>query len=114
MQVRLSQKMAGILDELSPLPGRKGPLDLYRSKATFDWRSFRIKFHTEETLRLKMTIWKHLESDPIFERRQETDLHSIRELTLQKVKRLIELNFVDFHQPQGSMAWVGAVGMYDW
>ena len=105
---------SNILDELSPLPSRKGPLDLYRNKATFDWRSFRIKFHTEETLRLKMAIWRHLETDPIFAHANDTDLHSIRESTLRKVKRLIELNFVDLHQPQGSMAWVGSVGMYDW
>ena len=34
------------------------------------------------------------------------------------MERLIELNFVPFEtammEPEKSMAWVGAVGMYDW
>ena len=49
-----------LIEKLSPLPP-KGPLDIYRTKATFDWRMFRIKFHGEDILDLKMKIWKHLQ-----------------------------------------------------
>ena len=106
-----------LIEKLSPLPP-KGPLDIYRTKATFDWRRFRIKFHGEDILDLKMRIWKHLQKDSIFAHKSEETLDSKRASTFEKVQRLIELDFVPFEdamsEPQKSMAWNGAVGMYDW
>ena len=106
-----------VLNKLCPRP-RNGPLDSYRTKATFDWRTFRVKFHGEDILDLKMRIWNDLEADPIFAQKPEESLRSKRASTFRKVKKLIELNHVPFEvsmmEPQKSMAWVGAVGMYDW
>ena len=84
-----------LLNQLSPVP-RKGPLSKYREKATFNWRSFRVKFHGEEILQLKMSIWKTLETDPIFVKNTDESLKSKRESTFHRVKRLIELNLVPF------------------
>ena len=75
-----------ILDQLAPFPNR-GPLDDYRSKAGFDWREFRIKFHTQEILELKMKIWNHMKSDPTFAHDEDRDdtLEKKRSSTFKKV-----------------------------
>ena len=103
------------LEELSPVPN-VGPLDIYRQKCTFDWRKFRVKFHGEEILALKMKIWRALECDPVFSHLEAADLRDHRQSTFAKVKKLIALNFVPFEdamiQPARSMAWVGAVGKF--
>ena len=101
------------LEELCPKFG-KGPLDFYRQKCTLDWKPFRVKFHGEEILALKMKIWRALENDPVFSHQEASDLRNHRQSTFAKVKKLISLNFVPFEdamiQPARSMAWVGAVG----
>ena len=106
-----------ILNKLSPVPN-KGPLDIYRAKSSLDWRQFRIKFHGSEILELKMKVWHHLESDPEFAHKDQETLPEKRAATLRKVKKLVKLNLVPFEdtlvEPEKSMAWIGAVGMYDW
>ena len=73
-----------------------------------------IFVHYRDVLALKMNIWRTLESDPTFAQKDAADLKNHRHLTFQKVKRLLELNFVPFEEamtePAKSMAWVGAVG----
>ena len=65
-----------------------------------------------------MKIWSHLEADPTFAHIKDESLSSKRASTFRKVQKLIELNHVPFEvamgEPEKSMAWVGAVGMYDW
>ena len=66
-----------------------------------------------------MNIWTHLATDPVFaQQSKDVTLEEKRWVTFKKVKRLIELDFVPFEvamsEPEKSMAWVGAVGMYDW
>ena len=65
-----------------------------------------------------MKIWSQLEADPTFAHIKDESLSSKRASTFKKVQKLIELNHVPFEvamgEPDKSMAWVGAVGMYDW
>ena len=67
---------------------------------------------------MKMKIWSQLEADPTFVQIKDESLSSKRASTFKKVQKLIEMNHVPFEvamgEPEKSMAWVGAVGMYDW
>ncbi len=99
-----------VLDDLAPIPAR-GPLDDYRKRATFDWRSFRVKYHTEEILALKMRIWRYLEQEPLFAHDVlDGGLARDREVTFKRVKKMVEMNFVPFEEammnPLKSMGWV--------
>ena len=83
----------------------------FRSKAAFDWREMKVKFHTEEILKLKMKIWNHLASDPIFARNveEENSLDAKRAITFKRVQRLVELDFVPFEtsmmEPEKSISF---------
>ena len=106
-----------ILDDLAPVLSANSPLIFYRKQATFDWRRFRVQFHTEPLLALKMKIWRGLEQDPIFAhdllRHDDCNLSREREVTFKRVQRLVEMNFAPFEEimtnPLKSMAWVSVM-----
>ncbi|EFN80595.1 peroxisomal acyl-coenzyme A oxidase 3 isoform X2 [Harpegnathos saltator] len=56
-----------IVDSLiSDLP--KGPLDAYRKRATFDWKSFKLALNGEDYLRYEDDLWKLVKTNPAFQR----------------------------------------------
>ena len=57
---------------------------------------FRIKFHGESILNLKMKIWQNLQEDSTFAQKQDETLDSKRASTFEKVQKLIELDLVPF------------------
>ena len=57
---------------------------------------FRIKFHGESILNLKMKIWQNLKEDSTFAQKQDEMLDSKRASTFEKVQKLIELDLVPF------------------
>ncbi|XP_072043153.1 LOW QUALITY PROTEIN: peroxisomal acyl-coenzyme A oxidase 3-like [Amphiura filiformis] len=105
------------LDELIPdMP--KGPLDLYRNRASFDWKEMRFLMEGEEGLIYKGKVWSILTQDPVFHRSQESlTLAQEKELTARRVKRLMEYDVFNFNLLAGSpfiLQWFNdAVGMYD-
>lgn len=44
----------------------KGPLDAYRKRATFDWKSFKLSFIGEEGIRYQTKLWELFETHPVF------------------------------------------------
>ncbi|PSN36384.1 Peroxisomal acyl-coenzyme A oxidase 3 [Blattella germanica] len=76
-----------------------GPLDMYRKKASFDWRKLKLCLEDEELIRYKMKIWKTLESDPLFHHPEtRLTLDEERHLAVRRMYRLKEYNFLPFDE----------------
>ncbi|XP_036140832.1 peroxisomal acyl-coenzyme A oxidase 3-like isoform X2 [Monomorium pharaonis] len=46
----------------------KGPLDAYRKRATFDWKSFKLSLEGEDRIRYQTKLWQLFETHPAFQR----------------------------------------------
>ncbi|WAR02638.1 ACOX3-like protein [Mya arenaria] len=76
-----------------------GPLDLYRSKASFNWKEMRI--------------------DPLFHKPKQTiPVEEMRELNFKRAKKLFEYDFITdddiFQNPLKHQMMTDCLGMYDW
>ena len=71
------------------------PLAVYRQSASFSVDAMRNLLYGEDCNRFKHCIWRTLASDPLFRSpATELTLDEKRKLTFQRVKRLVEYNFV--------------------
>ncbi|ESO97330.1 hypothetical protein LOTGIDRAFT_159357 [Lottia gigantea] len=106
----------GIYKILKDFP--PGPLDIYRSKATFCWKKMMLFLEGEDILKFKNMFWKTLENDALFARQDETSLEKIRDIATQRVKRLYEYNFLPdeelFFNPLKHNIYTQLIGMVDW
>lgn len=97
-----------------------GPLDKYRSRATFDWKQMKLLLEGEDVIRFKNKIWKTFENDPIFARTpwDEPTRDQERKSTFLRLRRLVENKFVNEEEylinPYLVPAFVSAIGQYDW
>ncbi|KAI1303149.1 Peroxisomal acyl-coenzyme A oxidase 3 [Halotydeus destructor] len=97
-----------------------GPLESYRSKATFDWRTMKLLMEGEDVIRFKNRIWSEFEKDPIFQRTpwDEPSRDEERKSTFLRLRRLVEGKFVNEEEylinPYLVPAFVQAIGQYDW
>ncbi|KPJ19117.1 Peroxisomal acyl-coenzyme A oxidase 3 [Papilio machaon] len=82
------------LKELFPdLPA--GPLDVYRKKATFDWRRMKLVYDNLETLKLKNDIWNFMRENPLFRHREATpSLDEQRHITTKRMYAIYSQNFI--------------------
>ncbi|KAM7365948.1 hypothetical protein PAMP_015424 [Pampus punctatissimus] len=96
-----------------------GPLDIYRQKASFNWKEMLCFIDGEEILAFKQHVFKTLENDPLFARTpgEDISIEKMRELNFLRVKQLFRY---DFMTKEESMAdpWRVVVlndflGMYD-
>nr|XP_018904171.1 PREDICTED: peroxisomal acyl-coenzyme A oxidase 3-like [Bemisia tabaci] len=71
-----------------------GPLDVYRKKASFDWRKLKLLLEDEKLWRFKVKIWQALESDPIFRHVDDLPLDAQRELATKRMYRVRAMNFL--------------------
>ncbi|XP_070785785.1 peroxisomal acyl-coenzyme A oxidase 3 isoform X1 [Enoplosus armatus] len=80
--------------DVADLPS--GPLDIYRKKASFDWKEMLLFLDGEEVLAFKRHVFKTLENDPLFARRpgQDIPVEKMRELTFLRVKQLFRYDFL--------------------
>ncbi|XP_067896016.1 peroxisomal acyl-coenzyme A oxidase 3 [Heterodontus francisci] len=97
-----------------------GPLDLYRKKASFNWKELALFWDGEEIIGVKKHVFRALENDPVFARQpgQDLSLEKHRELTFLRCKRLFEYDFLTLAEtvqsPLKSIAVSQCLGMYDW
>ncbi|XP_037959957.1 peroxisomal acyl-coenzyme A oxidase 3 [Teleopsis dalmanni] len=73
----------------------KGPLCAYRKRAPFDWKSLRLMFEEEQTLRIKYKVWKTLENDPLFAKLKTTRTTDEQKyICAMQMNRMAHLNLV--------------------
>lgn len=96
-----------------------GPLDIYRKKASFNWKEMLYFLEGEEIVEFKQHVFKTLENDPLFARQPGEDipLEKMRELTFLRVKQLFRYNFLTKEEvmanPWKSVTLNNCLGMYD-
>ena len=73
-----------------------GPLDIYRNRASFNWKKMKLLMEGEDAIRFKQKIWSMMENDPIFHHNpwDETTRDEERRLTFVRMKKLIEYNLL--------------------
>ncbi|XP_035479352.2 peroxisomal acyl-coenzyme A oxidase 3 [Scophthalmus maximus] len=103
--------------EVADLPS--GPLDVYRKKASFNWKDMLRFIDGDEILAFKQHVFKTLENDPLFARQPGEDLplEKIRELTFLRVKQLFRYDFLTIEEamanPLKTSILHDCLGMYD-
>uniref|UniRef100_A0A3B3HJW2 Acyl-coenzyme A oxidase n=1 Tax=Oryzias latipes TaxID=8090 RepID=A0A3B3HJW2_ORYLA len=97
-----------------------GPLDIYRKKASFDWKEMLVFMDGDEILQFKEYIFKSLENDPLFARQpgEDLSLEKMRELNFLRMKQIFRYNFLTKEEAYGN-PWKlktleDCLGMYDW
>ncbi|KAK2900310.1 peroxisomal acyl-coenzyme A oxidase 3 isoform X1 [Channa argus] len=104
--------------EVPDLPS--GPLDIYRKKASFNWKEMLCFIDGGDMLAFKHHVFKTLENDPLFARQpgEELPIEKMRELTFLRVKQLFRYNFLTKEEamanPWKVMVLSDCLGMYDW
>ncbi|XP_053716978.1 peroxisomal acyl-coenzyme A oxidase 3 isoform X1 [Synchiropus splendidus] len=83
--------MAHLMEDLP-----SGPLDVYRKKASFNWKEMAVFLDGEEILEFKNHVYNTLANDPLFSRTpgEDVSFEKIRELTFLRMKRLFCYNFI--------------------
>ncbi|KAG8178396.1 hypothetical protein JTE90_005288 [Oedothorax gibbosus] len=96
-----------------------GPLDEYRKKATFDWKSLKFALEGEDISKYQLYIWKVLEADPLFQRSVTEELRwqEDHHITHQRSIRISHLNLLPVElfteKPHFNPAYFSAIAMYD-
>ncbi|XP_062371706.1 peroxisomal acyl-coenzyme A oxidase 3 [Sardina pilchardus] len=105
-------------DDIPDMP--HGPLDIYRRKASFNWKDMARFIDGEEILAFKRHVWTALENDPVFARQpgEDVSLERGRELNFRRCKQLFRYDFLT-RDDMMQMPWKTTVlndclGMYDW
>lgn len=94
------------------------PLDKYRRKSSFDWKSMRLLFEDRAMLEYKMKLWKFFEEDPEFQHpSKKLSLDEERHLTIRRMYRLKKLQDLTVEEmmenPRKPPAYVSAIFHYE-
>ncbi|KAG5668840.1 hypothetical protein PVAND_016762 [Polypedilum vanderplanki] len=95
-----------------------GPLKVYRSKATFDWRKMRLIFDTLQSWELKFKIWNFIKNNEIFDQSIETlPIDEQRKISNQRMFAVINAKLLTIEEylrnPELSPKFFSAFGVYD-
>lgn len=104
--------------EVADLPS--GPLDIYRKKASFNWKDMLRFIDGDDIVTFKQKVFRTLEHDPIFARRpgEDVPIEKMRELTFHRVKQLFCYELLPddefYSNPWKYIVLNDCLGMYDW
>ena len=71
------------------------PLQEWRKRATFDVAALENLVFSEEVVEFKKQVWGTLAKDPLFsDPSKDLSLHEKRELSLRRLKRIVEYQFL--------------------
>lgn len=104
---------------LSILQHPSGPLDKYRSKASFDWRRMKLLLEGERVIKFKHHIWSTMEKDVDFQRNpwDEPSRQEERLITFKRLKKIVQFNFLTeddmLHEPLLMPAFVQSLIQFD-
>ncbi|XP_041976993.1 peroxisomal acyl-coenzyme A oxidase 3-like [Aricia agestis] len=85
------------MEDLSFVPDLPtGPLDVYRSTSSFNWKRLKLALEGDiELLKLKYKIWQTLEKDPLFAHPVETpSIQEQQRITQLQLKKINEYKFI--------------------
>ncbi|XP_012527956.1 peroxisomal acyl-coenzyme A oxidase 3 [Monomorium pharaonis] len=86
---REKHTMSTASDLIKDLP--KGPLDSYRKRATFDWKSFKLSLEGEDRVLYQKKLWQLMETHPAFQKSTwPTNLDKIRKCCNSRIQALRE------------------------
>ncbi|KAF7646834.1 hypothetical protein LDENG_00181690 [Lucifuga dentata] len=114
LKSELEEEIDSIVDDLP-----SGPLDIYRKKASFNWKEMLFFIDGEEAIKFKKHMFTTLENDPLFARQPGEDLsmEKMRELTFLRVKQLFRYDFLTKEEmmakPKMSQVFSDILTMYD-
>ncbi|MGH0178553.1 UNVERIFIED_CONTAM: hypothetical protein FKN15_012831 [Acipenser sinensis] len=97
-----------------------GPLDVYRKKASFNWKEMIEFLEGKDILEFKRNVFSALENDLVFARQpgEDVSVEKQRELTFLRCKQLFKHNFLAadeiMQNPFKATALNDCLGMYDW
>ncbi|CAI5677471.1 unnamed protein product [Oreochromis niloticus] len=97
-----------------------GPLDVYRNKASFNWKDMVRFIDGEDIYLFKQHVFKTLENDPLFARQpgEDVPIEKKREVNFLRMKQLLRYNFVTKEEamanPWKAVYLEDCLGMYDW
>jgi len=119
LDAQLNSKNAQESHLSSRLP--KGPLDLYRNKATFDYKNMKDFVNGgEDITEFKERVWGLMEKDPVFSHDLDKglSLDGMRRLAMRRCKRIFELDFLNEDEFMGNpfkhQALTDVIGSFDW
>ncbi|XP_033230396.1 peroxisomal acyl-coenzyme A oxidase 3-like isoform X2 [Belonocnema kinseyi] len=96
------------MDLIRDLP--KGPLEVYRKRATFNWKSMRINLLGEDLVRYQKKLWNYIESSPEFQRPVKTiSLDETRRRCYKQLNSLIKNDILPIDHP----GWFNYLFFYD-
>ncbi|XP_077258489.1 peroxisomal acyl-coenzyme A oxidase 3 isoform X1 [Temnothorax americanus] len=87
----------------------RGPLDAYRKRATFDWKSFKLSLEGEDCIRYQKKMWQLIESNPVFRKSTSKNLDDLRRCCNSRFQVLLE-NGID---PLGDLQSYMYIFQYD-
>ncbi|XP_033891183.3 peroxisomal acyl-coenzyme A oxidase 3 isoform X1 [Acipenser ruthenus] len=97
-----------------------GPLDVYRKKASFNWKEMIEFLEGKDILEFKRNVFSALENNLVFARQpgEDVSVEKQRELTFLRCKQLFKHNFLTadeiMQNPFKATALNDCLGMYDW
>ncbi|XP_069704867.1 uncharacterized protein [Periplaneta americana] len=81
-----------------------GPLDVYRKKASFDWKKLKLFLEDESLTEFKTKVWRTLEADPLFQHPQTMlTLDEERHLATKQMYRIKQYNFLPIEEMIGDI-----------
>ncbi|KAG7461867.1 hypothetical protein MATL_G00195700 [Megalops atlanticus] len=114
-KIVVNEKMDQVLPDLP-----NGPLDVYRKRASFNWKDMVMLLEGEDIIAFKQRVFRALENDPVFARQpgEDISIERVRELTFRRCKQIYKYNFLTqeeiMQNPLKPAVLNDCLGMYDW
>ncbi|XP_058800086.1 peroxisomal acyl-coenzyme A oxidase 3 isoform X3 [Phymastichus coffea] len=88
----------------------RGPLDVYRKKASFDWKLLKLHLEGEDTIRFQNKMWDFMEKSPAFEQPTKSlTLDESRRRANAQIKAIVENDVL----PSERREWFNYLFYYD-
>lgn len=79
---RLTNKMCDLISDF-----KSGPLDLYRKRASFDWKKLKVFLTTEEVLKYENDVYKFFQNHPEFKKTHSSlPFDEVRRIAMRRSK----------------------------
>lgn len=88
----------------------KGPLDIYRKRATFNWKLLKLQIFGEDCIAFENSLWKFIESRPEFRKKSSMTLDEERRVCQTRLRLLWDNQII---HPVLHAEWFNVLFFYD-